>query len=630
MSNQASPEEYGPVDPANGAWAMLASMLPVADLTAMARSGKSHAFVEDISKSSGVFDLIARTLSRGFTNHVLITGLKGVGKTTIVREIADRAANHKYPSLSQYHFLWVDCTNIGPEDSRGCLETVLTAAQGGKTVLCLEGFDRLLIRPHGASNKPLIRAAVARPDIRVIGIISRSAFYEHIASDADMLELFTRIEIEEPSEEYSLEIARQHANELQRRFSVEIRQSIVDRASILASNYVLSERHPSKTIRLLERACEDARFDRDQFGISRTTISEDDIVRVIADKTGIPVDTITGNSDETDFESALEEAVVGQVHAIQAVAGELQLIKAGLTEPNKPATVLLFAGMTGVGKTELAKRIAELYSTSKRLQTYAMGNYTEPHSVSGIIGVPPGYVGHDQGGRLVNELNADPYAVFLLDEAEKAHPNVWKPFLNLFDEGWITDQRGLKAYADRAIFILTTNAGDNTIAQMTKQGKSESEIIDRVKQTLSRIRIERSTQPVFTPQFLARIGKIIVFRTLDEEAMIGITRKHVKRMCDQWLQKRQKTVHVDSELVTAIGQHCHESNQVANGQEGGRIVRRTIADVIEREMQKESIRLRDQYDRCQTINVSIESLDPSELKATVQFEASKDSSKHLS
>jgi ATP-dependent Clp protease ATP-binding subunit ClpA len=126
--------------------------------------------------------------------------------------------------------------------------------------------------------------------------------------------------------------------------------------------------------------------------------------------------------------------------------------------------VLLFAGMTGVGKTELAKRIAELYSTSKRLTTYAMGNFTEPHSVSGIIGVPPGYVGHEDGGRLINELNADPYSVFLLDEAEKCHPNVWKPFLNLFDEGWIMGHRGVKAHADRAIFILTTNAGDKTIA----------------------------------------------------------------------------------------------------------------------------------------------------------------------
>ena len=167
-----------------------------------------------------------------------------------------------------------------------------------------------------------------------------------------------------------------------------------------------------------------------------------------------------------------------------------------------------------------------------------MGNYTEPHSVSGIIGVPPGYVGHEHGGRLINELNADPYSVFLLDEAEKAHPNVWKPFLNLFDEGWIEDQRGIRAHADRAIFILTTNAGDQTIAQMARSGRSEDEISEHVKNTLSRVRHERSSQPVFTPQFLARIRRILVFAPLNESAMTGICRKQVQTMQSLWKQHR--------------------------------------------------------------------------------------------
>src|SRR5690606_11550156 len=149
--------------------------------------------------------------------------------------------------------------------------------------------------------------------------------------------------------------------------------------------------------------------------------------------TGVPVETLSGDGGSADYEAALKASVVGQTEAVEVVATELKLIKAGLTEPDRPASVLLFAGMTGVGKTELAKALAWLYSPMGRLHVYSMGNFTKPHTVSGIIGVPPGYVCHDHGGRLVNELNADPYAVFLLDEAEKAHPNMWKPFLNLFD-----------------------------------------------------------------------------------------------------------------------------------------------------------------------------------------------------
>lgn len=245
--------------------------------------------------------------------------------------------------------------------------------------------------------------------------------------------------------------------------------------------------------------------------------------------------------------------------------------------------------MTGVGKTELAKQIAALHSTSKRLQVYTMGNFTESHTVSGIIGVPAGYVGHEQGGRLINELNADPYSVFLLDEAEKAHPNVWKPFLNLFDEGWIVDQRGIKAYADRAIFILTTNAGDQSIAQMYRSGKPDQEVAENVRNMLSRVRQERSSQPFFSPQFLARIKRTLVFRPLDESAMLGIARKIVSDMQRLWLRRREKQVDVREDVVTTIAAQAHARNEQSGGREGGRIVRKLISAWIENEIQRQSM-----------------------------------------
>lgn len=582
------------------AWHWLSTMLPVEELTATTDVSLCRWTDRDAA-----VDAVGRNLMRRRNPHVLITGEEGVGKTTLVKQVAAAAMRRQSGFPAEARFLWVDCTNVGPEDSRACLETLVTAASGEvPVVLCLDGFDRLLVRPNGGTNKPLLRATAARKRVRFIGILSRWAFEELIAGDAAMLDLFTRVDIDEPTEEVALIIARHQLPGLKAEFGVDIPDDVAERAVTLSGNYCLGEAHPSKGIKVLERACEDAEYDRRHLAREHSSLTISDVIRVISERTGIPAATIAGDSGETDFEAALTEAVVGQEAAVAAVANELRLVKAGLVEPGKPAAVFLFAGMTGVGKTELAKRIAELYSSSRRLQAYAMGNFTEPHSVSGIIGVPPGYVGHDQGGRLVNELNADPYAVFLLDEAEKAHPNVWKPFLNLFDEGWITDQRGTKAYADRAIFVLTTNAGDNAIAQMTKQGKSDEEIVERVKQTLAKFRIDRSTQPVFTPQFLSRIGRIVVFSALDEPAMVGIVHKHVQRTQSLWLKRREKQVHVPESLIRAIGRACHSSNEQSGGKEGGRIVRRMIADVIESRIQQLAMRGAEAYRNCTTIRLS--------------------------
>ena len=264
--------------------------------------------------------------------------------------------------------------------------------------------------------------------------------------------------------------------------------------------------------------------------------------------------------------------MIGQDEAVEAVARELLLIKAGMTDPGKPAAVIFFAGLTGVGKTELAKALAQLYSTSKRPQTYTMGNFSEPHSVSGIIGVPPGYVGHEQGGRLINDLNSDPYCVFLLDEADKPHPEVWKPFLNLFDEAWITDTRGVKAFGDRAIFILTSNAGHETISKMSRQGKKMEEIAEAVKKELPTVEHEWSRQKAFTPEFLARIKQIIVFKPLDPEAMEGICRKMLDENPKTWKEKRDKIIVIPYNLIEYIAKRSHEADEANSFNESGRIV----------------------------------------------------------
>lgn len=594
-------------DVSQGALQHLAALLPVVDFTAKAQTCPNCSCLMEFQSASDLLGRVAQRLCRSIAPHVLLTGAKGVGKTSMVELLARRAVTGNPIPLAGAKFLWIDCKNIGIEDSRACLESIFSAIaqHDERLVLCLDGLTALLKRPNGGTNKPLLRAMLVRPDLRLIGVMNDWEYNEQIASDAAMLDYFTRVQVEEPSEATALELTRHHAQALSKEFSLRIDQHVVERVVKLSSTFILGERHPAKAVRILRQVCEDTMFDKVRMGASPSALPLDRVIEAIAEKTGIPAETIAGEVGNADFEAALQGSVVGQDHAVAQVANELRLIKAGLCEPGKPAAVLMFAGMTGVGKTELAKRIAEIYSSSKRLQVYTMGNFTEPHSVSGIIGVPPGYVGYEEGGRLINELNADPYSVFLLDEAEKCHPNIWKPFLNLFDEGWIVDQRGVRAYADCSIFILTTNAGDRNISQMAKSGKTAEEISERVKQALSKVRHERSSQPVFPPQFLSRLRRVIVFEPLDQPAMVGIAERVCRRMQKLWLHKREKQVEIAEAVIAHIGRRADELNARANGEEGGRIVKKLVSEMIECEIQAAAMHRPNEYQACSVIRVGM-------------------------
>jgi hypothetical protein len=317
-------------------WANLEALLPIEDSTESADRSALPAVTIPASGNDRLlarpdpYDAVARTLHRARRGNVLLTGLKGVGKTTHVRELARRAAAGEIPFLAGHRFLWIDCQNVGPEDSRACLESIFTAVaelvppvppqaacdEGGGAVrgrgsndartglasqgivLCLDGLGALLKRPNGGTNKPLLRALISRSGVRLIGILSRWEYNDLIGGDVDMADLFMRIEIEEPNEQTALAIARRHAARLSAEFNLRIDDRVVERTVALASTFILNECHPAKSIRILQRVCEDADYDRTQLGIARTEITVEDVVRAMAEKTGIPPHTIAGESDD--------------------------------------------------------------------------------------------------------------------------------------------------------------------------------------------------------------------------------------------------------------------------------------------------------------------------------------------
>jgi ATP-dependent Clp protease ATP-binding subunit ClpA len=576
-------------------------LLPSEDLTYRART-------EDLKPALHLdpyFDTMTRALYRRKNNHVLVTGLRGVGKTTLVRELARKAAAGDIDFLKRKRFILVDCAAIAPQESKDKIEGILTHVAGrSDLILCLDGLGQLLRAESGGDNKLLLRSALKESKIHLIGIISNQDFEDLLGADHELLEYFTRVNMEEPGKDASIDIAGQVYADLEKEFKITVEGRTIERAVVLSADYILSERLPLKAVKILRRACENLDYERTQCGKKRDKVTADDVVKIVAEISNVPEETLTGTSKKTDYEKNLGAVVIGQEEAVKAVATDLKLIKAGRTQPNKPASVMFFAGLTGVGKTELAKSLAKFYSSSKRLQTYTMGNFTQAHTISQIVGVPPGYVGHEQGGRLVNDLNSDPYCVFLLDEAEKAHPDIWKPFLNLFDEGWVVDTRGIKAFGDRAIFILTSNAGHEIISRMSRAGEPMEKIIEAVKGNLSEIRHSQSPEPVFSPEFLARIKRIIIFKPLDQDAMEGICRNQVKKLQKNYEKKLEKTLLIPENLIKYIGEQSHSIDKKSGGKEGGRIVSKLLQELVEVTIDSEAGEHEQEYKKCEIIELA--------------------------
>ncbi|WP_149829140.1 AAA family ATPase [Streptomyces tailanensis] len=618
--------------PREVAFRLAAGSPPAEDLTWVARTQG----IPPARHLERYFDALGRALHRTTDNHVLITGPAGVGSTTLLRELARRAAAGELPFLRRKRLLRVDCRDV-PDTESGAKLARIIAHVAGRTdlIVCLDGLGALLRGPGDTHHVLALRSALKERRIHLVGVLSDQEYDDLLAADHVLRELTTRIPMTEPDRNSARDMVQQVADALEAEFGVGIDGRVVDRAVVMSSDFILNQRLPLAAVKVLRRACEDLDYRRTQHGetgavvtgagsgsvVTGSVVTTEDVVRVIAEVSGVPAEQIAGTGGERiDYEQALGGSVFGQRDAVGVVASELRRIKAGLAGASGgPASVMLFAGLTGTGKTELAKTVASFYSSSKRLVTYPMANFTEAHSVSGIIGSPPGYIGYERGGKLINELNADPYGVFLLDEAEKAHSEVWRPFLNLFDEGWIVDQRGVKAHGDRAIFILTSNAGAEIISRMTREGRPEKEIVAAVKEALLRVGDQSRGGPVFSPEFMARIDRVIVFRPLDLDAMVGICLKTVDKQRAWWLEKREKELVVPESLIDYVARRGHLANEKSGGKEGGRVIGKLLKELIDQPLLLEGERREEEFRRCGRIECVFHSSGPDGPWTEIRF-----------
>ena len=572
------------------------------DLTAMARAGRLDPVIGREKETERVIQILCR---RGKNNPCLI-GEPGVGKTAIVEGIAQSLVNGNVPDIvADKRLVSLDMSGLVAKSKyRGEFEDrikkVINEVETAGNVLLFIDELHTIIGAGGAEGaldaSNILKPALARGDVQVIGATTIEEYRKYIEKDAALERRFQPVQVEETTEEESIEILKGLRKLYEKHHHVQITDEGVEASVRLSARYVNDRFLPDKAIDLMDEAAAKARLGmmhgsdemmqlnreihqteldmehalqegdiekartlketRENLQASREklekknrrvsknkvpVVGENEIADVVAGWTKIPVSRLTESeaSRLQKLEETLHKRVIGQEEAVSAVSKAVRRGRVGLKDPKRPIGSFLFLGPTGVGKTEVSKALAEaVFGNEESMIRVDMSEYMEKHSVSKMIGSPPGYVGHEDGGQLSEKVRRNPFSVILFDEIEKAHPDVFNILLQVLDDGHITDSQGRKVDFKNTIIIMTSNAGAQSIIEPKKLGfgakEDEKQNHERMKAS-----VMEEVKRIFKPEFLNRIDETIVFRALNKDDMkkiIGIMVRDLQKRCKEQLQ----------------------------------------------------------------------------------------------
>jgi len=559
------------------------------DLTQKARAGEVH---ECIGRRQELLQLV-RTLSRETKNNPLLIGDAGVGKTAIVEGLAWRIAQAK--SLPGKRIVQLHPADlVAGSKYRGEFEERLQAllrelAQSPDVILFLDEIHTL-IGAGGSSGgldaANILKPALARGELRCIGATTLSEYRKHIEKDAALERRFQPIVVHEPSLEEAIQVLQEgYAARFSNRHHVLIDGGTVEAAVRLSARYLPDRRLPDKAIDLLDEACARVAvpllsvMPGDEPGSGGGLVTPDTVAQVLSEWSGIPVQEMTQLERQRLLQMAaeLKARVIGQDLACEKVAEAVLRARTGLKPPGRPVGVFLFVGQTGVGKTELAKAVSTfLFGSEKALVRLDMSEFMEKHSVSRLIGAPPGYVGHDEEGQLTGALRRTPFCVVLLDEVEKAHPDVLNLFLQVFDDGRLTDSKGRTVDATNALFVLTSN-----VAQETAVGFRPEETAAREAAAFAEVR------KCFRPELLNRLDDVLLFGPLGLDQLSRIAKLMLaglaRRLSDQGVRLEVS----DSALRWLAG---HDYNSAYGARPLRRLIEQQIENPISAKLLRDELR----------------------------------------
>jgi ATP-dependent Clp protease ATP-binding subunit ClpC len=600
------------------------------DLTQEAREGKLDPVIGRTDEAEQTIEI----LSRRTKNNPALLGEPGVGKTAIVEGIAQRIVNDEVPeTLAGRRVVALDLAGMiagtkyrGEFEER--LKTVIDEIRGASEDLILFIDELHTVVGAGAAEgamdaSNMLKPALARGELHVIGATTLDEYRKNIEGDPALERRFQPVFVREPTVEETIEILRGLKDRYEAFHRVRISDDAIVAAAELSDRYIRDRFLPDKAIDLIDQASARVRLrtktkdddtrsleedlrrlarerdqataaeDYDRAGTLRDQIdsrqgeleerrkgrqrapevSPDDIAEVVSRATGIPVSQLTTEERERlmKLETELHGRIVGQDEAVSAVAEAVRRSRAGLGDPRRPVGSFLFLGPTGVGKTELARALAEaLFGDENLMVRFDMSEFQERHTVSRLVGAPPGYVGYEEAGQLTEQVRRRPYSVLLLDEIEKAHADVFNILLQILDDGRLTDAQGRTVDFKHTVVIMTSNLGASRIQDYARRGESFEELKAELMDVL---------RGSFRPEFINRIDEIIVFRALTDEQLAEITKLLLDRLVRRLHAQGIEVTFTDE----AIELLAHEG---FDPEFGARPLRRTIQRLVENELSR--------------------------------------------
>ncbi len=545
------------------------------NLNQLAKDGK----IDPLIGRESEVERVVQVLCRRRKNNPLLVGAAGVGKTAIAEGLAWRITRGEVPDIladAQVYSLDMGALLAGTKyrgDFEQRLKTVLKELKERPHAILFIDEIHTLIGAGAASGgtldaSNLLKPALSSGQLKCIGATTFTEYRGIFEKDAALSRRFQKVDVTEPTIEQTVAILRGLKSRFEEHHGVKYSSGALSAAAELSARFITDRHLPDKAIDVIDEAGAAQRILPKSK--QKKTIGKNEIEEIISKIARVPPQSVSQDdrSKLQTLDRDLKSVVFGQDPAIDALAASIKMARAGLGKLDKPIGAFLFSGPTGVGKTEVAKQLA--FTLGIELLRFDMSEYMERHAVSRLIGAPPGYVGFDQGGLLTEAVTKKPHCVLLLDEIEKAHPDIYNVLLQVMDHGTLTDNNGRKADFRNVIIIMTTNAGAEAM------GKSVIGFTNRRETGDEMADIKR----MFTPEFRNRLDAIISFRSLDEEIIMRVVDKFLMQLEDQLHEKK-----VDALFTDALRQHLakHGFDPLM----GARPMQRLIQDTIRRALADE-------------------------------------------
>lgn len=542
------------------------------DITRLAKNNT----LEEIVNRQNELAQLTRILVRKSKNNVVLLGESGVGRSSIVHLLAQKIVSGNVPQ--QLQDMRVLELNMQAFISAAAIRNIneltdLLKEELRKETNVVLFIKNIEIASEGSIEKTLITHMIkyltAEIQNRLICTMSSPGYKQFVTKEKDLAERFEVVKVAEPSLDLASKILESKSHKLSQYHNVAINPDVLLTTIKLSKRYIQDKFLPSKAIDLLDETCSQVVLD------NRKHVTSDDVKTIIAEKTGIPIQSLTVSEQRklVDLEGILNKTVIGQKQAVHIVSEVIRRSRAGLKDPKRPIGSFLFLGPSGVGKTYLAKNLARVvYDNEKATIRLDMSEFSESHTVQRLIGSPPGYVGYEEGGQLTNPVWEQPYSLILLDEIEKAHPNVFDIFLQVLDEGRLTDGQGRTVDFKNTIIIATSNIAAEEILEKISQGKADLTGFDREKF------FEQEIMPIlklyFRPEFINRFDEIVIFNSLEVSQLQEIANLQIEKI-RQRLKDKAISLNVSEQKLKELASKSY------NPSFGARPLIRLIQEQIE-------------------------------------------------